>query len=211
MLPAIFIALAGVTTLLGLAALWQSLRTAFGGGPDVFAGGDLGLPERTALVAEKSTLLRAIKDIAFEKELGKISDTDFARLDKAYRRRAKRVLFLLDQDIEPYLRKAEAEVAELMGEVEGGGAERKGKKKPRRAAPKRARKKRKRAAPVPAEIVCPSCETHNDADALHCKGCAARIAPFPCPRCETQNDADAKYCKSCAEPLSETKKPEEEE
>ena len=220
MLPALFIALSSVAIVLGLAALWQSLRVAFGGGPDNLVGADGGLPERTALLAEKKTLLRAIKDIAFEKELGKISDEDFARLDRAYRRRAKRVLQLLDQDIEPFLERAAHEVAEAMGEEadrgpyrEGGRvrrrkAKKKGAAKKSKARPKK-RKPRRRAAPVEeAEpIECPQCATPNDADAVHCKECAARIAPVECPRCETENDPDSKYCKSCAEPLK-TKAPE---
>lgn len=226
MLPSVFIALAGATIVLGLAALWQSLRVAFGGGPDALAGSDLGLPERTALVAEKKTLLRTIKDIEFDKELGKISDEDFARLDKAYRRRAKRVLYLLDQDIMPFLRKAEAEVAAAMGEAgkphrKDRTLERKKKKPdaPTEARKRKKKKKKKRVAPEPIELVCPQCATRNDADAQHCKECAARIAPFACPRCETLNDPDAVYCKQCAEridkaceePLSEASQPEEEE
>ena len=87
----------GAAILAGFAALWQSLRTSFGGGPRSLSGGDSGLPERQGLLAEKNTLLRAIKDIAFERELGKISEEDFVRLDRAYRVRAKRVLSLLDR------------------------------------------------------------------------------------------------------------------
>jgi len=216
-LPAVFMALAGVTIVLGLAALWQSLRTAFGGGPEAFAGGDVGLPERAALLAEKQTLLRAIKDIAFEKELGKISEEDFVRLDKAYRRRAKRVLHLLDQDIEPFLLKAEAEIADAMSEDEDRGPYRRGgsvkrKKKSKGVAVAKGKTK---PAPKPVEepfkLVCPVCAMRNDADALHCKDCAARIAPVACPRCDTHNDPDAKFCKSCAEPLGSAKAPEEEE
>lgn len=204
MLPAFFIALSSVMILLGLAALWQSLRTVFAGGATVGLDTGPGLPERAALHAEKRTLLRAIKDIQFEREMGKLSDEDFERLDRAYRTRAKRVLALLDQDLEPYLVRAEREVREAMGE-EGAAAYRGGKVR---------RKKRKKGtrrrdpAPESMGIACPSCGALNDDDALHCKSCAARVAPFDCPHCGTENDPDAKFCKSCASNLQES--PEDE-
>ena len=53
MLPAVFMSLAGVMVMLGLAALWQSLRSAFGGGPALTGDVNTGLPERAALLAAK--------------------------------------------------------------------------------------------------------------------------------------------------------------
>jgi len=206
MLPAFFIGLSSVMILLGLAALWQSLRSVLAGGAAVGLDTGPGLPERAALQSEKRTLLRAIKDIQFEREMGKLSDEDFERLDKAYRARAKRVLALLDQDLEPYLVRAEREVTKAMGEEDptayrGGGRVRRRKRK--------AGKKRRRArTPEPMGIACPSCGALNDHDALHCKACGARVAPFDCPQCGTENDPDAKFCKSCAVNLQES--PEDE-
>lgn len=223
MLASSFIVLAGVATLAGLVALWQSLRTAFGGGPGALTSGDAGLPGRQALIAEKNTLLRAIKDIAFERELGKFSDEDFERLDKAYRGRAKKVLHLLDQDIEPFLEKADRAVAEAMDEegARGPYRRRRATGKSRQKAAKARRRSAARGSATrgrdqrthdrdPDGLPCASCGVLNDADAVHCKGCAARIAPIECPRCDTENDPDAKFCKSCAEPLGARPKPEPE-
>ena len=223
MLAASFIVLAGVATLAGLAALWLSLRTAFGGGTGSLTGADAGLPERQALIAEKNTLLRAIKDIAFERELGKFSDEDFERLDKAYRGRAKNVLHLLDQDIEPFLERADREVAKAMGEEGARGPYRKGgaapRTKPKAGKSNRAKKsaattqskpKPRPGRSVEPQLTCPDCGAANSADAVHCKQCAARIVPIPCPRCDTENDPDAKFCKSCAEPLGARPQPEPE-
>jgi len=205
-LSTFLMALAGAAVLAGLAALWQSLRTTFGGGPASLSGVDVGLPARQALLAEKTTLLRTIKDIAFERELGKISDDDFARLDRAYRGRAKRVLSLLDEDIEPFLAKAERAVAEAMGEVGEGDAGERGRRRAKRAkgarGAKRKRKRQRRQPSAAPSLSCHSCGVPNDVDAAYCKGCAARLSPLDCPRCETRNDADARYCKSCAEPLA---------
>lgn len=198
MIPSFFMVLVGVMAALGMGALWQSLRAVFAGG--LGAGGDSGdgLPERAALDAEKRTLLRAIKDIQFEKEMGKISDEDFARLDKAYRRRAKEVLAVLDENIEPYVVRAEREVAKAMGEDPDRGPYRAGRIRRR----KRAQKRRREARTATRGIECPACGTHNDEDALHCKACATRIAPVTCPKCGTENDPDAKFCKACAAPMT---------
>lgn len=191
MLPTVFMVLAGAMVMLGLAALWQSLRSAFGGGPAFGSDVGGGLPERKALIAEKQTLLRAIKDIQFERELGKISDEDFDRLDKAYRRRAKRVLALLDQDLDPYRVRAEKEIADAMGEADEHGPYRRGTRK-------KNEKGGAKVAAKPRGVECPACGVDNAKDAVFCKSCAARIAPLVCAKCGTENDPDAKFCKACA-------------
>ncbi len=209
-LPGVFIGLAGVMLLLAMAALWQSLRSAFGGGPPQqgLAGGPL--DERSALLEEKKTLLRAIKDIQFEREVGKISDEDFQRLDKAYRRRAKEVLRLLDQDLGEFLGEAERMIADAMGEESGdayrGGAVKRRKKTGKAASARKGapRKRAKgRAASADDRIECPSCGAKNAADAVFCKECAARVAPIECAACGATNDADARFCKACAKSLGD--------
>lgn len=201
-LPGVFIGLAGVMLLAAMAALWQSLRSAFGGGPAETLGGGDAEGERAALLSEKKTLLRAIKDIQFEREVGKISDEDFARLDRAYRRRAKEVLRLLDQDLGEYLTEAERLVADAMGESED---KTKRRKKAKAKAKAKGRRKKK-PAPKKAQLECPSCGAKNDLDAVFCKECATRLAPVECPSCGAENDPDAKFCKECATPLAD--KPE---
>lgn len=110
-LPAFFMALAAVMAMLALAALFQSLRVAFGDREGT-VGLRTSLPGRAALIDEKNVLLRAIKDIAYEREVGKLSEADHARLDRAYRLRAKEVLRRLDEDLAPYLAKAERMIAD---------------------------------------------------------------------------------------------------
>ncbi|MBX3270816.1 MAG: zinc ribbon domain-containing protein [Sandaracinaceae bacterium] len=209
MIPAFFMVLAGAAAMAAMAALWVSLRVAFGGGRSFGSDTARGLPERTALEAEKHTLLRAIKDIAFERELGKLSDEDFERLDRAYRARAKRVLALLDQDIEPFLVRAENEIAEAMGESEdrgpyrrGGAARKKGKHRAKGGEKRPARPARAaKLAPAKGGLECPACGVDNDLDAQHCKSCGARVAPIVCEACGTENDPDARFCKGCAAKL----------
>jgi hypothetical protein len=109
LLPLLFMVLASTALLLALVALWSSLRRALAatteGAPSIDG---TELPDRAALIDEKKSLLRAIKDLEYEHAVGKISPEDFKRLDLAYRGRAKEVIVLLEQDLAPYQAKAEA-------------------------------------------------------------------------------------------------------
>lgn len=106
-LPGLFLAVAGAALVAALVALWSSVRSAFGGGPGVLVETARDLPDHAQLVEEKHSLLRAIKDLEYERAVGKIGDSDFARLDAAYRARAKQVLAQLDRDVKPLYEEAE--------------------------------------------------------------------------------------------------------
>ena len=98
-----------------LVALWNSVRGAFGGGPGVLVETARDLPDHAQLVEEKHSLLRAIKDLEYERAVGKIGDADFERLDTAYRARAKQVLSQLDRDVKPLYEEAERLIAARRG------------------------------------------------------------------------------------------------
>jgi hypothetical protein len=105
-------------TLLGLVAagllgvgvaLWQCARALLrvrGGGEHEFAHMPALSDVRAALLDEKRALLHSLKDLQYEREVGKISPEDFEQLSQTYRRRARQVLQQLDEDIEPYAREA---------------------------------------------------------------------------------------------------------
>jgi hypothetical protein len=189
-IPAVFIALAGVALILALIALWQSLRSAFGAVPEADGvRGAIRDVDVTDLEHEKNTLLRAIKDLAFERELGKISDADFERIDRGYRQRAKEVLRLLDGEIAPFM-----EQAEKLLEI-GPASSKKKKKKAKQADEPKAD-----VAPRFA-LKCPHCEAEIEREAVWCGSCKARIAPHTCAKCDATNDPDAKFCKECATAL----------
>lgn len=178
--PAFFMAMAGVMLVLALSALFQSFRGVFGN-----RGSEMGLratlPERAALLDEKNALLRAIKDVAYEHEVGKLATPDYQRLDRAYRLRAKEVLRLLDEDLAPFIARAETLVAEALApsseavapDVQTSGS----------------------------RLECAQCGTSNAVDAEWCKECGARVAPAECAACGASNEPDAKFCIKCASPM----------
>lgn len=200
MLPVFFIVLASAALLAALTALFASLRAAIGGGADDLGLGGMG-PDLGALEDEKNALLRALKDLEYEHEVGKIDDEDYARLERAYRARAKEVLGELDRDFRPYLSRAEelaggASVNEkkkakkkkkgenLKGGVNDGRAARLGESESPAESEGEGESTTATSAPAPAAPAVP-------------------IAPHVCSKCATVNDPDARFCKKCATPLAE--------
>jgi ribosomal protein L40E len=92
---------------------WQSIRTLFGetalSAPDAYA---LGAPR--AEEEQKQAVLRALKDLEFERSVGKISEEDYKALVAKYRAEAKRLLRLLDVEAQPGREHIEALVAKRL-------------------------------------------------------------------------------------------------
>jgi hypothetical protein len=206
--PAILALTAGA--LIGtIAILWASLRT---------LGGDAPLPEAlehelasntdVALGGKKTMLLRALKDLENERDLGKITAEDFESVAERYRDELKDILRALDAEVGPYRAQAEA-LAKAHLESLG---------KP--SAPKA--KKAKKAKPVSepkAEVAAPAEDAKADEDDdaegdetddaapdssesdAEASDAAAEPARRECPACHASNEVDAKFCKECAAPL----------
>jgi hypothetical protein len=160
--------LAGGVLLGIIAILWASVRTLAGDAP-------LTLEEAIALGAPKATeeqkraVLQAIKDLEYERSVGKVSDADYEELLARYRTEAKRLLRAVDEDLAPLRAKANAYLKEQLGRPgEPSAGEVRPPTEPSGAAP-----------PVEAATKgkhpCPSCQAENDADALFCKKCGGKL------------------------------------
>ena len=103
---------------------------------------------RKELEREKTSLMKALKELEFDHEMRKVSDADFAEIGGVYRTRAIRVMRQLDEQKVDYAALIEEELWR------------------KRGAPK------KPALVVPG---CPQCGARNDADAVFCKKCAHRL------------------------------------
>jgi hypothetical protein len=124
---------------------------------------------RIALEREKALALRSIKELEFDRAMGKVSEKDFADMSARLRARAARILRQLDEG-SGYREDIEREIARRLAAprpeqtrddaLSAAGAD---------AAP-----------PPPAEAAggpreCGSCAAPNDADARFCKACGARL------------------------------------
>ncbi|WP_437778896.1 hypothetical protein [Sorangium sp. So ce1097] len=98
--PAAILVLAGGALVAVIAIFWASLRVLLGetplSGADAYA---IGAPRTEE--EQKQAVLRALKDLEFERSVGKISDEDYAELVAKYRAEAKRLLRVLDADAQP--------------------------------------------------------------------------------------------------------------
>lgn len=199
LLPWVFVALAAVTLMAGLYALWASFRAAFGAAEMPDMQGTVEAASRRELVAEKEALLQNLRDLRFDHDQGKLSRSDFERLDAKLRARAKQVLKLIDADVEPFREKAEALIAERIGK-DVRAPYRKSQKPEDAGAPTEStapeedapaeRAGTGSAAVDAAEKACPECETENDADAVFCKKCGHRFAEATDAEAKPERDGD---------------------
>ena len=106
-LSSFFLVLAGTALALAVFLLHSSLLGLTG-------ETDLTFEEAYTLAApsreeeQKRAVLRALKDLEYERSVGKISPEDYAELQTRYRAEAKRLLQLVDENRADQLRQAEA-------------------------------------------------------------------------------------------------------
>jgi hypothetical protein len=131
---------------------------------------------RKELEREKQALLKALKELELDYQMGKISEADYREIGGQYRQRAIGVLRALDLESVDYKelierdlkhRRTAASVAAAADQASEPAAE-----KPVEKAPEKVPEK---APDKPKRPVCHSCSTENDADAVFCKKCGARV------------------------------------
>ncbi len=105
-----------------------------------------------ALEREKTLVLRSIKELEFDRAMGKVSDEDFEDMGASLRLRARSILKQLDVDGSSYREVIERELAERLDRA---GLEPMASEQTRR--------------------VCSGCDASNELDAKFCKSCGAEL------------------------------------
>lgn len=113
-LSPLFAAIAGSLVLVVVYWVWQSARLLAADATDADAGDESAA--RDSLREEKDALLRALRDLEMDRDVGKLSARDFERLNQRYRARARDVLRSLDAEVAPHRERARALIAEAVGE-----------------------------------------------------------------------------------------------
>jgi hypothetical protein len=144
--------LMGATALVGLAVL-RTLRPLVT--PEEDRTSMFGQRTRVALEREKMLALRSIKELEFDRAMGKLSDADWSEMSGRLRARASRLMRQLDTG-SGYREQIERDLAKRLGQTTPG---------PAAAA----------ATATPMTSGCPSCATVNDPDARFCKACGQRL------------------------------------
>jgi hypothetical protein len=113
---------------------------------------------RAALEREKALVLRSIKELEFDRAMGKVSARDFDEMAGRLRARAMALMKQLDAGGSGYREAIERELSARLQKARAGSPE------PAEGS----------AAPA-AVRHCASCETVNDSDAAFCKRCGTAL------------------------------------
>jgi hypothetical protein len=130
--------------------IWSSLQ-GLGSDAPITLEEALSLGAPSAEEEQKRAVLRALKDLEYERAVGKISEEDYASLAEHYRSEAKRLLRAVDLDTSPERERAERLLAERLAATNA-------------KAPV-ARKRSKAKAPVSEEVALAESEPSAEADA----------------------------------------------
>ena len=125
-----------------------------------------------ALDARKRAALQALRDLEFERSIGRIGEDDHKALEARYREEARAAMRAIDEGIGPWRARAEAMLAAAAGGAEEAAAET-AVDLPAEASTGPVAD----AAPVTVTVDCPKCATANDDDAVFCKRCGERLKP----------------------------------
>jgi hypothetical protein len=120
----------------------------------------IGHRTRAALEREKHLTLRAIKELEFDRAMGKLAEADFVEMSSRLRTRAARIIRQLDAGA-GYRDQIERDLATRLGD--------------RSAEASRSGSAVAMEREALAERECASCATVNDQDARFCKGCGAKL------------------------------------
>jgi len=168
--------------LVGLAAL-RALR------PLVSPEGDripmVGQRTRAALEREKLLTLRTIKELEFDRAMGKLSDADWQEMSTRLRSRAAGLMRQLDT-ARGYRDQIEKDLAKRLGddarlkprvptEQTGPNARDQMEREALRLAHPELVEGGARSGQASAERLCASCSTANDSDARFCKECGQKL------------------------------------
>ena len=106
-LPSAFIVLSASGLVFAVSFMWASLRSLFGGVTESQIGESPAMRTRHELLDEKEAVLKSIKDLEFEHDVGKLSEDDYHQLAAETRASAKQILKRLDDDVREHRAKAE--------------------------------------------------------------------------------------------------------
>jgi len=148
------------TVLVGMAML-RTLRPLVSADEDRTAM--IGQRTRAALEREKHLTLRAIKELEFDRAMGKLAESDFHEMSNRLRARAAGLMRQLDAG-SGYREQIEHDLAKRLGESRAKASA--DPSTELRVGPEQRRG---------AERHCASCSTVNDPDAKFCKGCGSKL------------------------------------
>src|SRR5882724_6787552 len=177
----VVLTLAAAALLLVIWLLWSSVQ-ALAGESELTFEEAFSLGTRSAEEEQKRAVLRALKDLEYERSVGKIGEDDYHEYSARYRAEAKRLIQVLDENLAEGRKQVELELARRLTKVadasadNGAGAE-------------------KKSSPSAAEAPDEAQEIREKAEET------TAAATRECSECQAKNELDARFCKACGKPL----------
>src|SRR3954454_24102816 len=114
----VVLTLAASALLLVIWLLWSSVQ-ALAGESELTFEEAFSLGARSAEEEQKRAVLRALKDLEYERSVGKISDDDYNEYAERYRAEAKRLIQGLEENLAEGRKQVEAELARRLSKKPG--------------------------------------------------------------------------------------------
>ena len=171
----VVLTLAAAALLLVIWLLWSSVQALAGESPLTFEEA-FSLGARSAEEEQKRAVLRALKDLEYERSVGKISEDDYHEYSARYRAEAKRLIQQLDQNLAEGRLQVEAELERRLDKQAP-------KTKPndtteaeanRESSPRNGEHASPLQSPT-ATLICAACWVKNEPDARFCKACGKNM------------------------------------
>lgn len=195
---------AGFALFLIVALLWSSVQSLAGETP-LTLDEALSLGAPSAEEEQKRAVLRALKDLEYERSVGKIDEDDYRELSTRYREEARRLITALDETSAPARALAEKLAAERVARAGAGvgATSAEAETEAAHTAPDSSEPEPSKARPTAKakpKIENGSSEPHPEPTAR--ADTVPESAETPsCAECGTPNDADALFCKRCGASL----------
>jgi len=179
----VVLTLAASALLLVIWLLWSSVQ-ALAGESELTFEEAFSLGARSAEEEQKRAVLRALKDLEYERSVGKISEDDFHEYSARYRAEAKRLMQTLDENLAEGRKQVERELERRLAKAKilhSGAA----------SADAEASSE---TSSSPAASTGAS-ESAGNGEQLQ------RTQGLECSECQAKNEPDARFCKACGSPM----------
>jgi hypothetical protein len=173
----VVLTLAAFALLLVIWLLWSSVQALAGESPLTFEEA-FSLGTRSAEEEQKRAVLRALKDLEYERSVGKISEDDYHEYSARYRAEAKRLIQSLDENLAEGRKLVEHELERQL------------------------RKKAVKAKPSDLPEATANGEAAPEEGQHEGPEVSAAITR-DCPACQVKNELDARFCKACGKSMIE--------
>jgi hypothetical protein len=175
----VVLTLAAAALLLVIWLLWSSVQ-ALAGESELTFEEAFSLGTRSAEEEQKRAVLRALKDLEYERSVGKIGEDDYHEYAARYRAEAKRLIQVLDENLAEGRKQVEVELARRLAKLDGASADNEASDKS--------------SSPGASEIAEAASEVSEKTE----KNPPTR----ECGECQAKNELDARFCKACGKPLA---------